>query len=602
MEDSVFNRTNENSLMPTDLGCTAKNVNDISTRCFRRLHHFVNSTPLRPHGLGPAGVQHAPVNKGNSALLSFVSDCAPSSFMSIARSQSTFNMTNLSCAHTNKQPLTPRVGRRSLSTGNLKPSRCKALAPALDRFIPRRDQMDMDRCCFLMSNKENSIISSNCHDILDERTIAKRQLLRVNESVLKFHKPPVEPSVDGLIRRWNEWSGCVENAQLLQIAQGKHYRPIRKVSERVLDAPDARDDFYMQILDWSFNDTIGIALDTKVYIWNAQTQKTTCLCPTRLDNYIFYSSIAFHSNRNIIACNSSEDILELYDYGQIDQIKNVRLESRATCVDWSRNLLICGLMSGSLWLHDLNCSQSKIAHIPFAHSDKVCGVKWSPCRRYIATGGNDNRVHIWDYRNLRGAGACKGPVKPFMSLPERAHKSAIKAIAWCPWKNGVLATGGGTSCRSIRLTNIFNGNSLARVKDTGSQVMGLLWSEKHRELLSSHGLEKCQLTIWRCFPTAIVRVCELAEHRDRIVGLAQSPNKETVVSASCDETLRFWNCFEGEPRWKSSTVPNGVMNEMNNNEFDIDDKDQWTNLDQKRTRTVNNTFSTLHSSLYSGFR
>jgi len=34
------------------------------------------------------------------------------------------------------------------------------------------------------------------------------------------------------------------------------------------------------------------------------------------------------------------------------------------------------------------------------------------------------------------------------------HKGAVKGIAWCPWKSGIIATAGGSGDKSIRLWNI----------------------------------------------------------------------------------------------------------------------------------------------------
>ena len=45
----------------------------------------------------------------------------------------------------------------------------------------------------------------------------------------------------------------------------------------------------------------------------------------------------------------------------------------------------------------------------------------------------------------------------------------IQALAWCPWQTNVLASGGGTADRHIRLWNCNNGARLNAI-DTKSQV------------------------------------------------------------------------------------------------------------------------------------
>lgn len=47
--------------------------------------------------------------------------------------------------------------------------------------------------------------------------------------------------------------------------------------------------------------------------------------------------------------------------------------------------------------------------------------------------------------------------------------AAVKGLAWCPWSAGILASGGGTADRTIKLWNVNNGTNLNSV-DTKSQV------------------------------------------------------------------------------------------------------------------------------------
>jgi WD40 repeat protein len=49
------------------------------------------------------------------------------------------------------------------------------------------------------------------------------------------------------------------------------------------------------------------------------------------------------------------------------------------------------------------------------------------------------------------------------------HTAAVKAIAWSPHQQHILASGGGTADRHIRFWNTQTGTSLQKV-DTGSQV------------------------------------------------------------------------------------------------------------------------------------
>jgi WD40 repeat protein len=76
----------------------------------------------------------------------------------------------------------------------------------------------------------------------------------------------------------------------------------------------------------------------------------------------------------------------------------------------------------------------------------------------FSPGSNDNLVLLWDPRR---------PETPVYTLT--AHLAAVKAVAWCPWQPKTLATGGGTTDRTIKFWNTASGNMLQSV-NTGSQV------------------------------------------------------------------------------------------------------------------------------------
>ena len=77
--------------------------------------------------------------------------------------------------------------------------------------------------------------------------------------------------------------------------------------------------------------------------------------------------------------------------------------------------------------------------------------------------------------------------------------------------------------------------------DTGSQVSGIAWNEEFKEVLTSHGFSRFQLTLWK-YPS-MAKVVDLKGHTARILLLLQSPDGTTVASAAADETIRFWNVW-----------------------------------------------------------
>ena len=120
------------------------------------------------------------------------------------------------------------------------------------------------------------------------------------------------------------------------------------------------------------------------------------------------------------------------------------------------------------------------------------------------------------------------------------HKAAVKALAWSPHQNGVLASGGGTADRTIRFWNVLTNQQLHCI-DTDSQVCSLVFSSNYNELVSTHGYSQHQVNIWRC--PQMTKAAALLGHSSRVLYLAISPDSSTIVTGAGDETLRFWKVF-----------------------------------------------------------
>lgn len=67
-----------------------------------------------------------------------------------------------------------------------------------------------------------------------------------------------------------------------------------------------------------------------------------------------------------------------------------------------------------------------------AHKQEVCGLKWSFDEKQLASGGNDNKLYVW---NMAGTGPDDCSRRSGVISPEHKftdHTAAVKAIAWSP--------------------------------------------------------------------------------------------------------------------------------------------------------------------------
>lgn len=57
-------------------------------------------------------------------------------------------------------------------------------------------------------------------------------------------------------------------------------------------------------------------------------------------------------------------------------------------------LCYSGSRSGYIHHHDVRIADHLIGSVA-AHTQEVCGLRWSPDGKYLASGGNDNLLNIW---------------------------------------------------------------------------------------------------------------------------------------------------------------------------------------------------------------
>ena len=342
---------------------------------------------------------------------------------------------------------------------------------------------------------------------------------------------------------------------LRSVAQ-KVGRRISSNPSRILDAPELVDDYYLNLISWSKTNVLAVALGQCLYLWNASSGSINHLLTLEgQEDYVTSVSWATRDgNHDYIAVGTNDSAVQLWDTEAGKKIRTLGGHtSRVGSLAWNHNFLSTGGRDSLILQHDVR-SPNHITSTYTGHTQEVCGLKWNDDGTTLASGGNENYLCLWDasmsqsesnHSRRNGLRNNASNITPRVLLTQ--HQAAVKALAWCPFHRGLLASGGGTADRTIKFWNTNSGAMLNSI-DTGSQVCSLLWSKHQREICSSHGFSENQLILWR-YPT-MTKIQEFKGHTARVLHMAQSPDGSSVVSAAADETLRFWDIF-GEPPSKS---------------------------------------------------
>ena len=339
----------------------------------------------------------------------------------------------------------------------------------------------------------------------------------------------------------------------------KIYRKIPKTPFRVLDAPNLIDDYYLNLLDWGKENIIAVALSDEIYLWNDTKAKASLLMTYTNNNSIsedisnnIITSLSWMENGINLGIGLPDGIIQLWDINKKIRIREIFAHNnRVSCLSWNNNILSSGSKDRYIKNFDIRIKVPEISKIK-KHKQEVCSLKYSIEGDLLASGGNDNMAYIWDIRNLKNNifnflfnenTKNSYEIKPYSI--NNLHQAAVKAMNWCPWKRHVLGTGGGSKDKSIKIYSC-DCNKLIKNINTGSQVCSLIWNEKEKEIISSHGFNKNQIIIWNYEKSK--KICELKGHMNRVLYMTKSPDENVICSGSGDETLRFWKINEDKKR------------------------------------------------------
>ena len=396
------------------------------------------------------------------------------------------------------------------------------------------------------------------------------------------------------------------------ISTDSEFESLRKIPqepERILDAPNLTDNFYYNPLDWGAKNILSVCLGTYNYLWNYNNLETNLL--NRNKNEIEYCASGFMDNGVCIALGLSNGDIELWDIEKKIKIRTLKgHDDRVGTLAWNGYNLYSGSKDTNIISHDVRIKNNMVMKLSGGHNKEVCIIKWNSDFKYLASGGNDNLVCLWDIRGkfnnnnnsfwdflnsqsddendsenmndeledefnsqknninnridnklnynfLRKKTFNKNDniIEPLIIINK--HKGPVRALAWSPWQRSVLATGGGKKDNCIRFYNA-DTKSVIGEYNTGSQVCQILWNKYEKEIISSHGNNKNPIYVWS-YPK-MNRITELTGHLNRVLYMAMSPDGCTMVSGASDETLRFWNINERD-------IINKKNKSKNNNNF-----------------------------------
>ncbi|KAG5340043.1 hypothetical protein C0989_002979 [Termitomyces sp. Mn162] len=435
------------------------------------------------------------------------------------------------------------------------------LSNSVDRFVPSRPKTSIPLTATPRTNRISRLFGLSDDRILNYKENEPRNgdhskmfnMLRRSASSL-FNMPPVFHA-----------SSVVTNLTS------------RQQCLLVLDAPGMTRDPHATPITWSQDNHIAVACGINVYYQNLDTRAVFRLC--KVDGpdtgELCHLEWGGHGDGRKLALGTSRGVMQVRDAGEGQGKGRLIRMWRDTNflgvggLDWNQDLLAVGLEDGSISLFDARCPD-KTRRVP-GHKGKILGLKWNTEGSMLASSDDLGMVYIWDKR------AGKELLEEGTQGPKMRHRAPVKALAWCPWKPDLLATGSIYPEGTIRVWSSSSSSALPTPTLTiplNTAVLSLHWSPHCKELLSTHGssfepLPPTRGSVSAATPSRPLKVLSTpltnsitvhgypsgrrllnltAAHMGPVTHSCLSPNGEDIFTVcSRDETLRKWHVWKKRP-------------------------------------------------------
>jgi cell division cycle 20-like protein 1 (cofactor of APC complex) len=145
------------------------------------------------------------------------------------------------------------------------------------------------------------------------------------------------------------------------------YRKIQKTPFKVLDAPNLQDDFYLNLVDWSSQNVLSVALGSCVYLWDANNNKVSKFCDLAPSASV--SSLNWHPKGAHISIGTSLGDVEIWDLIKTKKIMSLQGHlARVSSLAWSSQILASGSRDKSILYRDIRENPNTIINRINAHT------------------------------------------------------------------------------------------------------------------------------------------------------------------------------------------------------------------------------------------
>lgn len=285
-------------------------------------------------------------------------------------------------------------------------------------------------------------------------------------------------------------------------------------------------DFYFQPIDWSSKNLIGLVNNEG---------STVIVSPDHFSysqlKYVSCDSLClkFAPDGDVLNLGSQLGPVRRHDIVKHEPISTTMLcNSALYSIEQIGSVVITGHENGLIITFDYR--ERCVKPIATArHEQVVCSLKQNSDQIRFASGSQDNKVKIWDLRNLE---------KPTLCYDQ--HESATRAISWSPKDKDMICSGGGFSDRKIRIWNSVTGDTES-VIDAEAQICNIFWNKDYNEIATTEGYRSNAISVRSAQDLKLIGINH--SNNSRINYAAMSPDQQQIVTVTDLDPMMFWKLF-----------------------------------------------------------
>ncbi|KAM7000953.1 LOW QUALITY PROTEIN: cell division cycle protein 20 homolog [Passerculus sandwichensis] len=203
-----------------------------------------------------------------------------------------------------------------------------------DRYIPKRSTMQMEIPNFLLTKENDPSEDSPTKKEQQKAWAVNLNGFDVEEAkILHLRRKPQNAPED--------YQNNLKVLYSQKMAPGLSRKKSRYIpsTDRVLDAAEMFNDYYLNLVDWSSQNFLAVALDDTVYLWNHATREIIPLLQMEHPD-VYISSASWIKEGDYLAVGTSSAEIQLWDVEQQKRLQTMPSHcARVGTLSWNSCIL-----------------------------------------------------------------------------------------------------------------------------------------------------------------------------------------------------------------------------------------------------------------------